>query len=120
MDLETLRAEHPDLVASITAAAAEEARTNERERFAAVYAAIPKAMRDNGKVMAKANDPETTVEAIKAFMYDIHTAQAKKEEEAIEAANDDAMMSINPDNVPEDEVKDEHVAAVEKMFGGNK
>ena len=120
MTLEELQAEHPELVASITATAAEDAQAKERERFAAVFAAIPKAMRDNEKVMKKANDSATTVESIKAFMYDIHTAQSAKAEEAIEAANDDDMMGINPQNTPEEEPENKHLAAVNKIMGVGK
>lgn len=73
-------------------------RADEAKRIQDVSAIIPNAHRDNSEVQAKLFDPETTVEAMKAFLYDMNAqiaTKAKEDADAQAGAVDEAMISID-------------------------
>lgn len=101
------------------AAAVAEARTEEANRIKTVQAVIPAVHRDNEKVIAKLYDVDTTVEGMKAFLYDVDAKIAKDAKEtaaAVDETVNNDMLSIDSASAVKDEDCEE-LAIVNKLKG---
>lgn len=102
-----------------------QARAEEAMRIQNVEGIIPKAHKDNAEVKAKLYDPNTSVNDMKAFLFDI---DAKIAEDARSAAQteaekaDDLMAEIDSASTVVSDVSDDAtgaaMSAVTKIFGG--
>ena len=104
-----------------------EARAKEAKRIQDVSAIIPAAHKDSEAVQAKLFDPATTVESMKAFLFDVNAeiaAKAKEVEDEAAASVAKDMLSIdNASSVEDEDDKDEPTAelnGVDGYFGGKK
>jgi len=117
----TLEAKVDGISAEDLATAVAQARVDEVQRIKDVEAVIPTAYKDNAEVKAKLYDATTTVEGMKAFLFDMNekvASEARAEAEA--SANDvseDILAIDSSSTVIDDEKQGESLAIVKKMKG---